>query len=57
MEKRRQERLEEFSESNETRYEDRVDRLTSNFERFFGTLNDEQLILLKVTRKQRWVME
>ena len=47
MEKRRQERLEEFSKSNETRYEDRVDRLTSNFERFFGTLNDEQLILLK----------
>ena len=47
MEKRRQERLEEFSKTNETRYEDRVDRLTSNFERFFGTLNDEQLILLK----------
>ena len=47
MEKRRQERLEEFSKSNETRYEDRVDRLTTNFERFFGTLNDEQLILLK----------
>ena len=47
MKKRRQERLEEFSKSNETRYEDRVDRLTSNFERFFGTLSDEQLILLK----------
>lgn len=47
MKKRRQERLEEFSKSNETRYEDRVDRLTSNFERFFGTLNDEQVILLK----------
>ena len=47
MKKRRKERLEEFSKSNETRYEDRVDRLTSNFERFFGTLSDEQLILLK----------
>ena len=47
MEKRQEERLEEFSQSNETRYEDRVDRLTSNFERFFGTLNDEQVILLK----------
>ena len=51
MKKRRKERLEEFSKSNETRYEDRVDRLTSNFERFFGTLSDEQLILLKAHAK------
>ena len=47
MKKRKEERMEEFLQSNETLYEDRVDRLTSNFERFFGTLNDEQVILLK----------
>ena len=47
MKKRKEERMEEFLQSNETLYEDRVDKLTSNFERFFGTLNDEQLILLK----------
>ena len=47
IKKRQEERLEEFLQSNETLYEDRVDRLTSNFERFFGTLNDEQVILLK----------
>ena len=45
IKKRQEERLEEFLQSNETLYEDRVDRLTSNFERFFGTLNDEQVIL------------
>ena len=39
--------MEEFLQSNETLYEDRVDRLTSNFKRFFGTLNDEQVIHLK----------
>ena len=47
MKKRKEERMEEFLQSNETLYEDRVDRLTSNFKRFFGTLNDEQVIHLK----------
>ena len=44
---RRQERLEELSKPMDILYEKRLKRLTSNFERFFGTLSDEQVILLK----------
>ena len=44
---RRQERLKELSKPMDILYEKRLRRLTSNFERFFGTLSDEQVMLLK----------
>ncbi|MAI11294.1 MAG: hypothetical protein CMM66_06935 [Rhodospirillaceae bacterium] len=44
---RRQERLAELSEPEDIRYADRLDRLKSNFERFFGELTDAQVALLK----------
>ena len=46
MLKRRQERIEELSKSENT-FEKRLKRLTRNFERFLGDLNDEQVILLE----------
>ena len=47
MKIRQQERLIKLSEPNDIRYENNLDRLTSNFERFFGNLTDEQLLLLE----------
>ena len=47
MVKRYQKRLEEISKPPEVRYEDRLNRLMSNFERFFGELSDTQIILLE----------
>lgn len=44
---RRQERIMELSKSKDILYEDRLKKLTSNFERFFGDLNDSQMSLLK----------
>lgn len=44
---RLQERLAGLSEPEDTRYADRLDRLKSNFERFFGELTEAQLALLK----------
>lgn len=47
MEIRRQERKEELSKPYVIMYENRLDRLTSNFERFFGSLTDEQVLLIE----------
>ena len=47
MEKRRQQRLENLSKPSNKLYEIRKDRLIKNFERFFGNLNDSQVILIK----------
>ncbi len=47
MATRQQERLTELSEAEDNLYEDRLDRLTSNFERFFSDLNDAQVLLLE----------
>ncbi len=47
MLKRRQERIEELSKSEKILFEKRLKRLTRNFERFLGDLNDEQVILLE----------
>ena len=47
MEKRRKERLKEISQSDEILYSKRLDRLKSNFERFFGSLTDKQVDLIK----------
>ena len=49
---RRQERIIELSKPDDFLYEKRFERLTSNFERFFGELKDSQVRLLEVhTRK------
>ena len=47
MEKRRRERQEELSKPDNKLYEIRENRLIKNFERFFGNLNDRQVILIK----------
>jgi hypothetical protein len=44
---RRQERIIELSKPDDLLYEKRLERLTSNFERFFGKLKDSQLTLLE----------
>ncbi len=44
---RRQERLDEISKPEDIRYADRIDRLKTNFERFFGDLTDGQVTLLE----------
>ena len=44
---RRQERIIELSKPNDLLYEKRLERLTSNFERFFGELKDSQVTLLE----------
>ena len=49
---RRQERIIELSKPDNFLYEKRLERLTSNFERFFGELKDSQVRLLEAhTRK------
>lgn len=49
---RRQERIIELSKPDDFLYEKRLERLTSNFERFFGELKESQVRLLEVhTRK------
>ena len=45
--KRQQDRLDELSESENVLYKNRLKRLTSGFERFFGALTNEQLIILE----------
>ena len=47
MEERRQERLDALLEPEDARYADRLDRLKSNFGRFFGDLADGQVTLLE----------
>ena len=44
---RQQERIIKLSEPKEIRYKDRLDKLTSNFERFFGDLTDAQIEILE----------
>ena len=44
---RRQERIIELSKPKDILYNERLDRLTSNFERFFGDLNDSQVMILE----------
>ena len=44
---RQQERIIKLSESKEIRYKDRLDKLTSNFERFFGDLTHAQIEILE----------
>lgn len=47
LELRQQKRLKELLKSEDTLFKDQLDRLTSNFERFFGSLSDAQVSLLK----------
>ncbi len=47
MEKRQQQRLNEFSKSKDKLYQERLERIKSNFERFFGDLTDKQEHLLE----------
>ncbi len=49
---RRQERLEKLSQTEDVLYEQRLERLTLNFGRFFGDLNDSQLMLLEVHARE-----
>jgi len=44
---RRQERIMELSKPEDILYNERLERLTSNFERFFGDLKDSQLTILE----------
>ena len=44
---RRQERIKKFLKSDNKLYEERLKKLTSNFNKFFGTLSNEQMILLE----------
>ena len=44
---RQQERIIKLSGAKEIRYEDRLDKLTSNFKRFFGDLTDAQIEILE----------
>ena len=44
---RRQERIIELSKSEDILLKERLERLTSNFERFFGDLKDSQLTILE----------
>ena len=44
---RRQERIMELSKPKDILYNERLERLTSNFERFFGDLNDSQVMILE----------
>ena len=47
MSTRNQERLTELSETDDILFEERLERLTSSFERFMGYLTDAQVTLLK----------
>ena len=47
MQKRRDKRIKQLSESEEILFEKRLDKLILNFERFLGSLTDAQLNLLK----------
>ena len=47
MMKRAHDHLAKLSKPNNILYEKRLDRLISNFERFFGAISNEQVILLK----------
>lgn len=47
MTTRNQERLTEVSKTDDILFEERLERLTSSFERFTGELNDAQMTLLK----------
>ncbi len=49
---RRQESIMELSKSEDILYEERLDRLKSNFERFFGDLTDSQVMLLQVHSRE-----
>ena len=51
MEIRKNERLLELSKSNEVLYKERIEKLTTNFERFFGKLTNEQMILIEAYAK------
>ena len=44
---RQQERIIKLSEPRETRYKDRLNKLTTNFKRFFGDLTDAQIEMLE----------
>jgi len=48
MAERREEQLDDLQEPEAERYKDRLDRLESNFERFFGDLTEDQMALLQV---------
>ncbi len=49
---RRQERIIELSKTEDILYEERLERLESNFERFFGDLTDSQVMLLQVHSRE-----
>ena len=44
---RRQERITELSKPEDILYKERLERLTNNFERFFGELKDSQVMILE----------
>ena len=44
---RRQERITELSKPEDILYKERLERLTTNFERFFGELKDSQVMILE----------
>ncbi len=52
MLKRQQERIEELSKLEKILYEDRLKRLTTNFQRFLGNLNDAQVMILEVYTRE-----
>ena len=52
MLKRQQKRIEELSKLEKILYEDRLKRLTTNFERFLGNLNVAQVMLLEVYTRE-----
>ena len=49
---RRQERIIELSKPEDILYEERLERLKSNFERFFGDLTESQVMLLQVHSRE-----
>ena len=49
---RRQERIIELSKPEDILYQERLERLESNFERFFGSLTDSQVMLLQVHSRE-----
>lgn len=52
MKTRRQERLEQLSQPEDILYEERLERLMLNFDRFLGNLNDAQVVLLEIHARE-----
>ena len=52
MKTRRQERLEQLSQPRDILYEERLERMMLNFDRFLGNLNDAQVVLLEIHARE-----